>query len=139
MPGEKRKHCLRFIYTRHACSLGDGLRDVDRHRYEYWCSARALFYSIRLCHLQKEKTFLSTLLSQAWLMSEAGAMRKTEFPASSSCQWLDGSNPNTDLTWCYYSRAEYPKQCFMIHQPCTMLFGKKKKVSMLNNLESTGY
>ena len=37
-------------------------------------------------------------------MSEAGAMRKTEFPASSSCQWLDGSNPNTDLTWCYYSR-----------------------------------
>ena len=66
-------------------------------------------------------------------------MRKTEFPASQSCQWLDRSNPNTDLTWYYYSRAEYPKQCFMIHQPCKMLFREKKKFSMLNNLESTAH
>ena len=73
-------------------------------------------------------------------MIEAGEMRKTEFPASLSCLWLDRSNPNTDLTWYYYSRAEYPKQCFMIHQPCKMLFrkNKKKKFSVLNNLESTG-
>lgn len=128
MSGEKRKHCLRFIHGRHACSLGDGRRDVGRHRYECWCSPRTLFHSIRLCHLQKEKkTFLSRLLIQAWLMAEAGAMRKTEFPASPSCQWLDRSNPNTDLMWYYYSRAEYPKQCFMIRQPCKMLFGKKKK------------
>lgn len=45
------------------------------------------------CAICKEN-FQRTLLIQAWLKAGAGEMSKTEFPASSSCQWTDRSNPN---------------------------------------------